>query len=94
MSNLVSSILNKENLEKLRCSGIETFLFVRKRAPAHNTRSRKTKFIYESVDDVSTHLKTEWKKYLARKMYHDIVNNKKASLSTKLEMREIYYNLK
>ena len=94
MGKLVSSILSKENLDKLRSTGIETFLYVRKGGPAHNTRSRKTKFIYESMGDVSTHLKTEWKKYLAQKMYRDIVNNKNASMATKLELREIYYSLK
>ena len=46
------------------------------------------------MGDVSTHLKTEWKKYLAQKMYRDIVNNKNASMATKLELREIYYSLK
>ena len=46
------------------------------------------------MDDVSTHLKTEWKKYLAKKMYRDIVNNKNASMATKLELQEYYYSLK
>ena len=94
MGKFVSSIHSEEDLEKIRRTGIETFKFVRKGAPAYNTRSRQLKFLYEGVDDVPTHLKTEWKIYLARKMYHDIVKNNKASLDTKNEIAEIYYNLK
>ena len=88
MAKFVLTIHSEEYLEKFK-----TFKFVRKGSPAFNTRSYKLKFIYESMADVSSHLKSEWKKYLARKMYHDIVINENASLATKHEIAEIYYNL-
>ena len=88
MGKIAKTIHNEEILEKLKI-----FKFVRKESPAFNTRSYKLKFIYESMADISSHLKSEWKKHLAREMYPDIVMNKNASLATKHEIAKIYYNL-
>ena len=92
----MSNRISEENLERLRKMKVEnlkklriveklrTFMFVRKGSPAFHTRSYKIKIIYESVDDIPSHLKFEWKKHIARQMYNNIVKNKGASLVTKL----------
>ena len=83
-----------ENLKKWTIvENLRKFKFIRKGSPAFHTRSYKIIFIYESIDDIPSHLKFEWKKHIARQMYHNIVENKNASLVTKNELAKIYHNL-
>ena len=58
-----------ENLKKLRkMKALQAFLFCR-RVPAKNTRSHRIKIIFRSIQEIPPHLKTEWRKYLKRKIY-------------------------
>ena len=83
-----------ENLKKWTIvEKLRKFKFIRKGSPAFHTRSYKIKIIYESIDDIPSHLKFEWKKHFAREMYHKIMKNKDASLVTKNELAKIYHNL-
>ena len=86
--------ISEENLKKWRIvEKLRKFKFIRKGSPAFHTRSYRIIFIYESIDDIPSHLKFEWKKHIARQMYHNIVKNKGASLVTKNELAKIYHNL-
>ena len=61
--------MKAENLKKLRkMKALQAFLFCR-RAPAKNTRSHRIKIIFRSIQEIPPHLKTEWRKYLKRKIY-------------------------
>ena len=55
--------ISEENLKKWRIvEKLRKFKFIRKGSPAFHTRSYRIIFIYESIDDIPSHLKFEWKK--------------------------------